>query len=134
MQEIPDKPYYRIGEVAGYLGVETHVLRYWESVFPQLKPVRAPSRQRLFRRRDIQTLLTIKTLLHDQGFTIAGARRFLEEKAVPQGPMEQEPLFAEPPAPPPAGPAEPDPAPPLDQELRREMAQELRAILKIISS
>jgi DNA-binding transcriptional MerR regulator len=120
--EIPDKPYYRIGEVAGYLGVETHVLRYWESVFPQLKPVRAPSRQRLFRREDIQSLLTIKGLLHDQGYTIAGARRYLEENAAPAKPMEQKPLF------------QAEPAQPADPDLRQEMARELRAILKIISS
>lgn len=133
MQEIPDKPYYRIGEVAGYLGVETHVLRYWESMFPQLQPVRAPSRQRLFRRVDIQTLLTIKHLLQDQGFTIAGARRFLEEKAAPKGPMEQAPLFKDQPAAAPKTGKAPE-APRSDQDLRREMAQELKAILKIISS
>jgi DNA-binding transcriptional MerR regulator len=121
-EQIPDKPYYRIGEVAGYLGLETHVLRYWESVFPQLKPVRAPSRQRLFRREDIQTLLTIYSLLYEQGFTIAGARRYLENTPPPEAPPEQKPLF----------PMEPPPGE--NQDLRREIARELKAILKIISS
>ena len=77
--EIPDKPYYRIGEVARLLGTHTHVLRYWESSFPQLKPVRAASGQRLFRAEDLETLLIIKSLLHEQGYTIAGARKRLAE-------------------------------------------------------
>jgi len=77
--EIPDKPYLRIGEVARLLGTHTHVLRYWESCFPQLKPVRAASGQRLFRPADLETLLIIKTLLHEEGYTIAGAKKRLEE-------------------------------------------------------
>ncbi|MCF8032130.1 MAG: MerR family transcriptional regulator [Desulfarculaceae bacterium] len=77
--EIPDKPYLRIGEVARLLGTHTHVLRYWESCFPQLKPVRAASGQRLFHPSDLETLLIIKTLLHEEGYTIAGAKRRLDE-------------------------------------------------------
>lgn len=80
----PEKPYLRIGEVAKILGTQTHVLRYWESEFPQLKPVRAASGQRLFRRPDLETLLVIKQLLHEEGYTIAGARRRLEEMAAAQ--------------------------------------------------
>jgi len=76
---VADKPYLRIGEVARLLGTQTHVLRYWESEFPQLKPTRAASGQRLFRREDLETLILIKTLLQEQGYTIAGARRRLEE-------------------------------------------------------
>lgn len=76
---IPDKPYLRIGEVARLLGTHTHVLRYWESEFPQLKPTRAASGQRLFHREDLQTLILIKSLLQDEGYTIAGARRRLAE-------------------------------------------------------
>ena len=64
--KIPDKPYLRIGEVARLLGTQTHVLRYWEDSFPQLKPVRAASGQRLFRKPDMETLLVIKRLLHDE--------------------------------------------------------------------
>ncbi|MEW5911704.1 MAG: MerR family transcriptional regulator [Thermodesulfobacteriota bacterium] len=74
-----DKPYLRIGEVARLLGTQTHVLRYWESEFPQVKPVRAASGQRLFRHEDLETLTLIKTLLQEQGYTIAGARRRLDE-------------------------------------------------------
>ena len=77
--EFPDKPYLRIGEVARLLGTHTHVLRYWESCFPQLKPVRAASGQRLFRPADLETLLIIKTLLHEEGYTIAGAGKRLAE-------------------------------------------------------
>lgn len=76
---IPDKPYLRIGEVARLLGTQTHVLRYWESEFPQLKPTRAASGHRLFHKADMQTLILIKSLLHDEGYTIAGARRRLDE-------------------------------------------------------
>ena len=76
--EIPDKLYFKIGEVSNLAGVATHVLRYWESEFPLIRPKRANSQQRLYRRVDVETILTIKTLLHEQGYTIAGARRFLE--------------------------------------------------------
>lgn len=88
---IPDKPYLRIGEVARLLGTQTHVLRYWEDSFPQLKPVRAASGQRLFRKPDMETLLLIKRLLHDEGYTIAGARKRLaelEQAPAKQGPPE----------------------------------------------
>lgn len=77
--EIPDKKYFRIGEVSQLVGVDTHVLRFWESEFSNVKPRRARSNQRLYRRQDVENLLTIKTLLHDQGYTIAGARRVLQE-------------------------------------------------------
>jgi len=89
--KIPDKPYLRIGEVAHLLGTQTHVLRYWEDSFPQLKPVRAASGQRLFRKPDMETLLIIKRLLHDEGYTIAGARKRLaelEQTPSKQGPPE----------------------------------------------
>jgi DNA-binding transcriptional MerR regulator len=78
---IPEKPYLRIGEVARLLGTQTHVLRYWEECFPQLKPVRAASGQRLFRKPDLETLLLIQSLLQEEGYTIAGARKRLEELA-----------------------------------------------------
>jgi len=73
--EIPDKIYFKIGEAAELLDVETHVLRYWETEFPQIKPVRATSKQRLYRREDLETLFEIKRLLHEEKFTIAGARK-----------------------------------------------------------
>ena len=73
--EIPNKVYFKIGEAASLLGVETHVLRYWESEFPQIKPTRAGSKQRLYRRQDIEILMEIKRLLYDEKFTIPGARK-----------------------------------------------------------
>ncbi len=56
----------------------THVLRYWESEFPDIRPKRANSKQRLYRRKDVELILQVKTLLHEQGYTIAGARKFLK--------------------------------------------------------
>ena len=68
---------YRIGEVATLTELEPYVLRYWESEFPALRPAKSLSGQRLYRRRDIETILTIKRLLYDEGFTIAGAKKRL---------------------------------------------------------
>jgi DNA-binding transcriptional MerR regulator len=74
---IPDKVYFRIGEVSKILGVEPYVVRYWESEFKAIKPVRTRSDQRLYRRRDVEMLLTIKRLLYVDHFTILGAKRKL---------------------------------------------------------
>ncbi len=74
--EIPDKLYFRIGEVAQLVGVDAHVLRYWESEF-RMKPHRSASGQRLYRKTDLSRFLRIRHLLHDEGYTIAGARRVL---------------------------------------------------------
>lgn len=74
---IPDKAYFRIGEVARILGVEPHVVRYWESEFKSVKPVRSKSDQRLYRKRDVETLQVIKKLLYEEHFTINGARQQL---------------------------------------------------------
>ncbi|MBC8208858.1 MAG: MerR family transcriptional regulator [Desulfobulbaceae bacterium] len=75
--EIPDKRYFKIGEVAQLADVATHVLRYWESEFSGIRPKRAHSGQRLYRRADVKLVLTIKRLLHSEGYTISGARKFL---------------------------------------------------------
>ena len=75
---IPDRVYFRIGEVSSLVGVDPHVLRYWESEFKVIQPRRAKSKQRLYRKKDVENLLLIKTLLHDEGYTIAGARRLLK--------------------------------------------------------
>ena len=77
--EIPDKMYFRIGEVSRLTATKPFVLRYWETEFPMLKPVKSPKGHRLYRRQDIETVLEIKRLLYDEGFTIAGARRYLRE-------------------------------------------------------
>ena len=71
-----EKKYYRIGEVSRITGVEPHVLRYWESEFPQIKPRRV-ARQRLFRKKDVELVTRIRDLLHNEGFTINGARKQL---------------------------------------------------------
>jgi DNA-binding transcriptional MerR regulator len=73
--EIPDKLYFRIGEVARLCDVPAYVLRFWESEFPQLKPHKGGTGQRLYRRRDVETVLLIKSLLYDEGYTISGARQ-----------------------------------------------------------
>jgi len=74
---IPDKLYFRIGEVATLCHLPAYVLRFWESEFPQLKPVKSSTGQRMYRRRDVENVLRIKRLLYDQGFTISGARQQL---------------------------------------------------------
>ena len=74
---IPDKLYFRIGEVSDLVQTEAYVLRYWETEFPMLKPVKSRSGHRLYRRQDVQTVLEIKRLLYDEGFTIEGARKQL---------------------------------------------------------
>lgn len=73
----PDKLYFKIGEVARIVGVKPYVLRYWETEFRVLRPGKTRSKHRLYRRRDVETLIKIKTLLHDQRFTIEGARKQL---------------------------------------------------------
>ena len=77
---IPEKLYFKIGEVGGIVGVDSHVLRYWESEFTGIRPLRTSSRQRLYRKSDIDKLLRIRELLYDQGFTISGARQALKDE------------------------------------------------------
>jgi len=74
---IPDKLYFRIGEVANLCRLPAYVLRFWESEFPQLKPVKSSTGQRMYRKRDVESVLRIKQLLYEQGFTISGARQQL---------------------------------------------------------
>jgi DNA-binding transcriptional MerR regulator len=114
--EIPDKLYFRIGEVSEILGVEPYVLRYWETEFPQLSPKKSGTGHRLYRRKDVELLLLIKRLLYEKRFTIEGARQNLQgmgrgakEIRAKQG---QQLLFPE------------DPLP----EIRRELAQILEML------
>src|SRR3954462_15964357 len=74
---IPDKLYFRIGEVATLCRLPAYVLRFWESELPQLKPVKSSRGQRMYRKRDVENVLRIKQLLYEQGFTISGARQQL---------------------------------------------------------
>lgn|SRR3974390_417952 len=114
--EIPDKLYFRIGEVSGILGVEPYVLRYWETEFPQLAPKKSGTGHRLYRRKDVELLLLIKRLLYEKRFTIEGARQTLrgmgraaKDFGAKQG---QQLLFPE------------DPIP----EIRRELAEILEML------
>jgi len=102
--EIPDKLYFKIGEVSELLGVEPYVLRYWESEFPVLSPKKSGTGHRLYRRKDVELLLRIKHLLYEKRFTIEGARQSLhaeartpKPRAVPKR-LQQE-LFSEDPLP-----------------------------------
>jgi DNA-binding transcriptional MerR regulator len=72
---IPNKQYFKIGEVSSLTQLETYVLRYWETEFKNIRPVRMGSNQRLYRRKDVETILEIKKLLYEEGFTIAGAKK-----------------------------------------------------------
>jgi DNA-binding transcriptional MerR regulator len=74
---IPEKLYFRIGEVSSLCKLPAYVLRFWETEFPQLKPVKSSTGQRMYRRKDVEAVLKIKQLLYDEGFTIAGARQQL---------------------------------------------------------
>jgi DNA-binding transcriptional MerR regulator len=77
--KLPEKIYFKIGEVSEIVGVEPYVLRYWETEFDLLKPSKAPSKHRLYKKRDVELLLDIKRLLYTEGFTIEGARKKLRE-------------------------------------------------------
>jgi DNA-binding transcriptional MerR regulator len=90
----PEKRYYRIGEVSRITDVKPYVLRYWESEFRWMAPQKSRSKQRLYRRRDIDMILLIKKLLYDQRFTIAGARNRLRELGAGQA-LEAGPLSFE---------------------------------------
>jgi len=88
---IPDKLYFRIGEVARLCGVEAYVLRFWETEFPQLRPNKSGTGQRLYRKRDVELALRIKRLLYSEGYTIAGARHvFTSEVREPQNKSQPE--------------------------------------------
>ena len=81
-RELPAKLYYRIGEVAGIVGVEPHVLRYWETEFRSVRPQKSAKGQRIYSRRDVETLLKVRELLYAHRFTIAGAKRKLREGGI----------------------------------------------------
>ena len=109
--EIPDKLYFKIGEVSELLGVEAYVLRYWETEFPVLSPKKSGTGHRLYRRKDVELLLRIKHLLYDQRFTIEGARQSLHSEARAPKPVRapkriQAELFSD------------DPLPDIRRELR----------------
>jgi DNA-binding transcriptional MerR regulator len=124
--EIPNRLFFRIGDVAELAGVETYVLRYWETEFPKLRPKKASNGQRQYRRKDVETALEIKRLLYDQGYTIAGARKALKTKvqqkkrAAPK-PRVQASLFGDDPA-----------SSGIDREELAAIKRELKQILSLL--
>jgi DNA-binding transcriptional MerR regulator len=84
--KIPDKFYFKIGEVSKIAGLPSHVLRFWESEFKRIKPRRTESGQRSYTRKDIEIILEIKHLLHEKKFTIDGARKHINAKAAAESP------------------------------------------------
>src|SRR5690348_14039127 len=84
---IPEKLYFRIGEVSTLCKLPAYVLRFWETEFPQLKPVKSSTGQRMYRRKEVETVLRIKQLLYEEGFTIAGARQQLRVESKTQAPL-----------------------------------------------
>ncbi|HSO00435.1 MAG TPA: MerR family transcriptional regulator [Candidatus Nanopelagicales bacterium] len=87
--QLPAKLYYRIGEVASIVGVEPHVLRYWETEFRSVRPQKSAKGQRIYSRRDVETLLKVKDLLYAHRFTIAGAKRKLREGGIEPPPPDE---------------------------------------------
>jgi DNA-binding transcriptional MerR regulator len=119
---IPDKLYFRIGEVSKLTHTKAYVLRYWETEFPMLRPTKSSTGHRLYRRRDVETVLEIRRLLYTQGFTIEGARKKLGEEAGPgRGNSKQKPLFS---------PAEERPA--VERSHLRSIRHQLQGILTIL--
>jgi len=118
--EIPNRLYFRIGDVARLTGIPAYVLRYWETEFPQVSPKKSGTNQRLYRRKDVEAVLEIKHLLYEKRFTIEGARGYLQEKKT---------LARTSPAPAAAGQGQLfGPAPDLIVQLK----EELRAILGLL--
>lgn len=104
-QAIPNRLFFRIGDVSQIAGIEAHVLRFWEGEFKELSPKKGSNGQRQYRRKDVETVLEIKRLLYDEGFTIPGARRALKQaktqrkqKQAHRPRKKQSALFAEPPS------------------------------------
>jgi DNA-binding transcriptional MerR regulator len=129
--DLPEKPLFRIGEVSRLTATKTFVLRYWESEFPTLQPVKSPSGHRLYRREDIDTVFEIKRLLYEQGFTIAGARKHLAEQAGQNGAAVSHRVThsaAEAPEP----PTKAKPPSRIDRKLLLDLHEELRSILTLL--
>jgi DNA-binding transcriptional MerR regulator len=128
--EIPDKLYFRIGDVAKLCDVPAYVLRFWETEFPQLKPNKGGTGQRLYRKRDVEMALRVKSLLYDQGFTIPGARQIL--KSDNKGASEAVPFEAPPPEPRPVEMRSPVSDSHRDNQLQ-SIRNEMNAVLGILS-
>jgi len=118
---IPNKLFFKIGEVCEITDTQPYVLRYWESEFGALAPAKNSSGQRIYRRRDIETVLRIKELLYDEGFTIAGAKKRLEAEIAGRSPTPQSM----------AGKSAPSPDDPA-RKVIEEVREQLREILTLL--
>jgi DNA-binding transcriptional MerR regulator len=136
--QIPDKLYFRIGDVARLCEVPAYVLRFWESEFPQLKPSKGGTGQRLYRRKDVEMALRIKSLLYDQGYTIAGARQIFKSEG-PRSETDRPALEVSPTS----APATAHPAPAVDmgeqirqrsqqQDRLRELRSEMLSLMELL--
>jgi DNA-binding transcriptional MerR regulator len=121
---LQDQDLFRIGEVSRMTGTKQFVLRYWESEFPMLQPVKSPKGHRLYRRQDIDTVFVIKRLLYDEGFTIAGARRHLRDQGAEASGLNHEAMSAE------APPAQPSLA--LNRKTLLDLRDSLRSFLTLL--
>ena len=135
---IPDRLYFKIGDVARLCGVEPYVLRFWETQFPQLKPNKSGTGQRLYRRREVELALEIKRLVHGEGYTISGARNALEgNRRSQQASPAQNPAKGR------TQPPNPEPAPHAAETAKRpesvraavgQIRAELREIVSLLSA
>jgi DNA-binding transcriptional MerR regulator len=138
-RKIPNKLFFKIGEVCEITDTQPYVLRYWESEFPALAPAKNSSGQRIYRRRDIETVLRIKQLLYEEGFTIAGAKKRLEAELAGRVETPQEPVPAATPTPtplpaaPPAASAAGDAGSDRTREALLEVRDQLREMLTLLN-
>jgi DNA-binding transcriptional MerR regulator len=130
--EIPEKSLFRIGEVSRLTATKTFVLRYWETEFPMLQPVKSPSGHRLYRRDDIETVFEIKRLLYEEGFTIAGARKHLADIASGHSNEDVTPVEHAAHAEAPASPARREPASRAHRKFLLDLHEELLAVLTLL--
>jgi DNA-binding transcriptional MerR regulator len=122
-REEPEQSLFRIGEVSRLTATKTFVLRYWETEFPTLQPVKSPSGQRLYRREDIETVFEIKRLLYEEGFTIPGARKHLAEQNGGNGKRVEEEA---------ARPAKPERGSRAHRKFLLDLHEELLAVLTLL--
>src|SRR5215208_2041805 len=136
---IPEKLFFKIGEVCELIDVQPHVLRYWETEFPMLAPQKNRAGQRVYRRKDVEMVLRIRDLLYEEKFTIAGAVKKLQDETrggYPPKPSTRKPVHAEPPAiieataPPEPLPA--PPAPPLQTTFDGSLSPQARLTFRVV--
>src|SRR5271169_4535979 len=127
---IPDRLYFKIGDVARICELEPYVLRFWETQFPQLKPNKSGTGQRLYRRREVELALEIKRLVHGEGYTISGARQALEGTHR-RARLEPAPSRAKDPS---QLPGQPDDRPEAVAAAMRQIRAELREIVSLLSA